>query len=155
MNEQQRAVVQQALDALGEIYWSNDTQWQSDRAKVAITALRQLLEQQPVQEPQAYLYKVDVSRTKDGECAKYDHPIYFPSEADASHYCWTINQAQPKDSIFVASCSYVKIATPPAQPAAWDYDALHGAWLFIGADLAGLKWEDFEAKLREKNGGKA
>jgi hypothetical protein len=34
-----------ALEALGEIEWSNNSQWQSDRAKVAITALRQALEQ--------------------------------------------------------------------------------------------------------------
>ena len=32
-----------ALDALGEIEWSNNSQWQSDRAKVAITALREAL----------------------------------------------------------------------------------------------------------------
>ena len=30
-----------ALDALGEIEWSNNSQWQSDRAKVAITAIKQ------------------------------------------------------------------------------------------------------------------
>lgn len=34
-----------ALEAFGEIAWSNNSQWQADRAKVAITALRQALEQ--------------------------------------------------------------------------------------------------------------
>jgi hypothetical protein len=45
-----REAMQMALEALGEIEWSNDSQWQSDRAKVAITALRQALEteQEPV-----------------------------------------------------------------------------------------------------------
>jgi hypothetical protein len=38
-------VMRQALEALGEIEWSNDSQWQSDRAKAAITALRAAIEQ--------------------------------------------------------------------------------------------------------------
>jgi hypothetical protein len=47
MNEQQRAVVQQALDAL-EVVW---------REHQAIDGLRQLLEQpEPVQEPQTFLH---------------------------------------------------------------------------------------------------
>jgi len=33
-----------ALEAFGEIAWSNETQWQSDRAKVAITAIKAALE---------------------------------------------------------------------------------------------------------------
>jgi len=33
-----------ALDAFGEIAWSNQTQWQSDRAKVAITTIQAALE---------------------------------------------------------------------------------------------------------------
>ena len=32
-----------ALEALGEIEWSNNSQWQSDRAKVAITAIKEAL----------------------------------------------------------------------------------------------------------------
>ena len=38
-----------ALEALGEIEWSNNSQWQSDRAKVAITAIKEALAQ-PQQE---------------------------------------------------------------------------------------------------------
>jgi hypothetical protein len=34
-----------ALDAFGEIDWSNNSQWQSDRAKVAIASLKEALEQ--------------------------------------------------------------------------------------------------------------
>jgi hypothetical protein len=33
----------------------------------------------------------------------------------------------------------------------WDYDTLHAAWHAVGADVAGLKWETFVAKLKEKN----
>jgi hypothetical protein len=32
-----------ALEAFGEIEWSNNSQWQSDRAKVAITAIKEAL----------------------------------------------------------------------------------------------------------------
>jgi hypothetical protein len=37
--------LKQALEALGEIEWSNNSQWQSDRAKVAITAIKEALTQ--------------------------------------------------------------------------------------------------------------
>ena len=40
-----REAMKLALEAFGEIAWSNNSQWQADRAKVAITALRQALEQ--------------------------------------------------------------------------------------------------------------
>ena len=42
-----------ALEAFGEIEWSNNSQWQSDRAKVAITAIKEALAQ-PEQEPVAF-----------------------------------------------------------------------------------------------------
>lgn len=48
-----REAMKQALEALGEIEWSNDSQWQSDRAKVAIAGLRQALETD--QEPVAWI----------------------------------------------------------------------------------------------------
>lgn len=35
-----REAAENALDALSEIEWSNDSKWQSDRARVAIIALR-------------------------------------------------------------------------------------------------------------------
>jgi len=44
-----------ALEALGEIEWSNNSQWQSDRAKVAIFAIKQAFAV-PVQE-NAMIYK--------------------------------------------------------------------------------------------------
>ena len=42
-----------ALEAFGEIEWSNNSQWQSDRAKVAITAIKEALAQ-PEQAPFGY-----------------------------------------------------------------------------------------------------
>ena len=38
------AILRQALEALEEIQWSNDSKWQSDRAKVAIAAIKERLE---------------------------------------------------------------------------------------------------------------
>ena len=43
-----------ALEAFGEIEWSNNSQWQSDRAKVAITAIKEALAESE-QEPVAYI----------------------------------------------------------------------------------------------------
>jgi hypothetical protein len=36
----------------------------------------------------------------------------------------------------------------PAAQRQWDYDTLHAAWHAVGADVAGLKWETFVAKLK-------
>ena len=44
--EKLEQAARQALEALGEIEWSNNSQWQSDRAKTAITALREALDRQ-------------------------------------------------------------------------------------------------------------
>ena len=38
-----RELMQQALEAFGEIAWRNNSQWQTDSAKVAINALRERL----------------------------------------------------------------------------------------------------------------
>ena len=50
-----RAAAQQALEALHEISWSNDTQWQSDRAADVIPTLRAALAQ-PEPEPVAWIH---------------------------------------------------------------------------------------------------
>ena len=41
--KEDEALLQQALDALFEIHWSNDSQWQSDRAGALIDALKERL----------------------------------------------------------------------------------------------------------------
>ena len=46
----EREALKLALDAFGEIAWSNETQWQRDRAKEAITTIKEALAQ-PEQEP--------------------------------------------------------------------------------------------------------
>ncbi len=47
-----REAAQQALEALFEIHWSNDSRWRADRAGTVIPALRAALAQQE-QEPVA------------------------------------------------------------------------------------------------------
>jgi len=51
-----RTAAQQALEALFEINWSNNSQWQSKRAESVIPALRSALAQQQEQEPVAHYY---------------------------------------------------------------------------------------------------
>ena len=51
-----------ALEAFGEIAWSNNTQWQSDRAKVAITAIKAALEAKD--EPVAWMFEYTDKRVK-------------------------------------------------------------------------------------------
>jgi hypothetical protein len=53
-----REAAQQALEALHEIAWCNDSRWQTDRAESVIPALRDALEQQE-QEPKAWMLTDD------------------------------------------------------------------------------------------------
>lgn len=124
----------------------------------AITAIKQALEQPeerytygtplldvftkpaPVQEPVAWMHVMDnteglkangkgiVSITQ-----KRKHPFGKPGVDFSKSYPVT---------------STPLYATPPAQPA-HDYDALYAAWLKVGADVKGLNWGDFVAKLKE------
>lgn len=72
-----REAMKLALEALGEIEWSNNSQWQSDRAKVAITALRKALEEK--REPlywsvaTGWVYDDDTSQERVDETAKQEH----------------------------------------------------------------------------------
>jgi hypothetical protein len=70
-----RQAAQQALEALHEIAWCNDSRWQTDRAESVIPALRDALEQQE-QEPVAWMVY-----TQDGKslCVT-DNPADFTDE---------------------------------------------------------------------------
>ena len=67
-----REAMKMALEAFGEIAWSNETQWQRDRAKKAITALKQALEQ-PEPEPVGLPEKI-YEFVPTPEPAKWHHP---------------------------------------------------------------------------------
>ena len=51
-----KEVLKQALEAFGEIEWSNNSQWQSDRAKVAITAIKEALAQPEQDYPENFIH---------------------------------------------------------------------------------------------------
>ena len=53
-----RELMQQALEALEAIAWSNNTTWQSQRAKIEVNAIRKALAQ-PEQEPVAWMHVMD------------------------------------------------------------------------------------------------
>jgi len=96
----------------------------------------QRLGQEIEQEPDKYLYRVDVSRRKDNTCTEHDHPIYFHSKADANNYCWTINQAPyPRNTIVVAKFVDIKIAPPPPQPEQEPVAWLDGPHLVVRSDM--------------------
>jgi hypothetical protein len=88
MNEQQRAVVQQALETLEEVVkycWLDMPSWCSDKINERIAALRQLLEQ-PVQEQLC------------------QHSRTISDGSPENEYCYDCKKA-------------IGLATPPAQPA--------------------------------------
>ena len=74
-----RAAAQQALEALHEISWSNDTQWQSDRAADVIPTLRAALAQ-PEPEPVAWTPAELAASLKRGEKWKLVEPAAEPVE---------------------------------------------------------------------------
>ena len=109
-----------ALEAMRGLYggWRCESAIKACEEALADHAMRetQRLGQEIEQEPDKYLYRVDVSRRKDNTCTEHDHPIYFHSKADANNYCWTINQAPyPRNTIVVAKFVDIKIAPPPPQ----------------------------------------
>jgi hypothetical protein len=117
MNEQQRAVVQQALEAFEHLHSTGDTQvFDMCYAPELIPALRQLLEQpEPVQEPQAFLHW-------------YDNAHWGNEDfKEGCHRSWN---------------AAIKYTTPPAQPA--DHgDELTIAYLdgvHTGKQIAKREW---------------
>ncbi len=91
MNELHKAA-EMALEALSEIEWSNNSQWQSDRAKVAITALREALAEQPAQqEPVANIRTWHKNGDQHAELWNWDRGI--ESLPDGEHDLYTRPQA--------------------------------------------------------------
>ena len=61
------------LDAFEEIAWSNDTKWQSDRAKVALNTFKEILVQ-PEEKPHPVHIGVDVTTEGTAVTAFYRKP---------------------------------------------------------------------------------
>jgi len=108
MNEQQRAVVQQALDAFEHLHSTGDTQvFDMCYAPELIPALRQLLEQ-PAQEPVAWVKQILDA-----------FPLFDDDGLDEEeHHCeWALQQDRKR--------LHAMLTTPLAQPEPdmyWDDD---------------------------------
>jgi hypothetical protein len=146
MNQQQRAVVRQALEALE--LTDNDAVYglyRDEKRQVldAITALRKLLEQpEPVQEPTRYQEVRDALEMLMRWQVKNVH-VWHNSAYD-----------------YAAAVLERHDTTPPAQPAAWvGLTDEEKEAIYRQADAE--NWHDqplleaVEAKLRKKNGGAA
>jgi hypothetical protein len=146
MNQQQRAVVHQALWVVRELMDGEHHTYEAiERADNAIFALRQLLEQpEPVQEPVAWAV------VGEGEWGEWVIGQQFETNNPPSHEYW-------KNRGYLLVPLYT---TPLAQPAAWvgltqrEWDDLwdehHDDY---GYQLSADGYERaIEAKLREKNG---
>jgi hypothetical protein len=142
MNEQQRAVVQQALEVLKRCQM-NEAYRNFEQESHTITALQQLLETEPVQsaergEPVAWIFKPN-------------RELLWPDEVERENPI----ELDEYEALYT---------TPPAQPAAWvgltDYEiglcsteaAMNRSQMVGGAVTFARA---IEVKLREKNGGKA
>jgi hypothetical protein len=107
MNEQQRVVVQQALEAL-----ENRCGMDAEEREELMPALRQLLEQQPVQEPKfaAYWAVTDM----EGKHIKVNIDTQRLEIYEEQRWAQANVQSNTK-----ATLVYITRTTPPAQPANW------------------------------------
>jgi hypothetical protein len=119
MNQQQRAVVQQALEAL-----ENRCGMDAEEREELMPALRQLLEAEPAQEPQAFLHW-------------YDNAHWGNEDfKEGCHRSWN---------------AAIKYTTPPAQPAAWvglTEEEIYAVRVPMSPEEIARA---VEAKLKEKN----
>jgi hypothetical protein len=128
-----REAMQMALEALGEIEWSNDSQWQSDRAKVAITALRQALETE-------------------------QEPVAWASSLDFDDDDQEIIPAKDKGKLGTSNCDIPLYATPKQWVGLADEEIQDLSYLSQKIDASNSEWFDrlefaraIESKLKDKN----
>jgi len=109
MNEQQRAVVQQALEVLRRCQM-NEAYRNFEQESHTITALQQLLEQQPVQEPKfaAYWAVTDM----EGKHIKVNIDTQRLEIYEEQRWAQANVQSNTK-----ATLVYITRTTPPEQPA--------------------------------------
>jgi hypothetical protein len=141
MNQQQRAVVQQALEAL-----ENRCGMDAEEREELMPALRQLLEQQPVQEPKfaAYWAVTDM----EGKHIKVNIDTQRLEIYEEQRWAQANVQSNTK-----ATLVYITRTTPPAQPAAWvglTEEEIYAVRVPMSPEEIARA---VEAKLREKNGG--
>jgi len=147
MNQQQRAVVQQALEFASDIERGK----YKGNAEEIIAALRQLLEQpEPVQEPLGYWNAVQGWVELPEEARKpiaWVYPEAIPAFLQGKP--WTAYGADGSGPNTDGVGRIPLYTTPPAQPAAW-------VGLTDEERQAATGWsvDHIESFLREKNGGK-
>jgi hypothetical protein len=159
MNQQQRAVVQQALDALeteAAIYREADPEdREPEYIWEAITALRQLLEQ-PVQEPVAWYRDEDGMRIYyDTKCWEDATPLYTtPPAQPTDHSEQHLDMVDHGDELTIAYLDGVHTGKKMAKR---EWIGLTNEECIEIAARGYPRWLEFaqavEAKLREKNGG--
>jgi len=126
MNQQQRAVVQQALEAFEHLHSTGDTQvFDMCYAPELIPALRQLLEQ-PVQEPEPACWQGDDCCPNRNACCDAQHCLFYSTPP-----------AQPADWVGLTDEEIIS-------------KALHLSGLGTSPDVLQFA-RAIEAKLREKN----
>ena len=144
----EREALKLALDAFGEIAWSNETQWQRDRAKEAITVIKEAL---------ANVATNDTSQERVYKTSEIVHePVAwrawvskFP-QGTGSDWVY-VTKPIMKDKIHNQPLyttppqrTWVGLTDDELQPIADEYRILFGSWV---KDFA----QAIEFKLKEKN----
>jgi hypothetical protein len=151
-----------ALEAFGEIAWSNETQWQSDRAKVAITAIKAALLSRSDEEAKDEPWE----KFCDSNCVWTDHhpdcklgkdepaAWMYPDDLKRFETSETFAQAYSIEMVSPTQGETVPLyTTPPQRTWVGLTDEERGEC--INANFGTGLWfmaKDIEAKLKEKNG---
>ena len=147
-----------ALEAFGEIAWSNETQWQRDRAKKASTALKQALEQ-PEPEPVAWAISFDgetpYTLWDGGDCALLDIEVQRHGGKARKMPLYTAPpKREPEPEPVIDKSAAIRIATSLGWTPKREWQGLTDEEKNVmtwGNDIYHIL-ELAEAKLKEKNG---
>ena len=137
-----------ALEALGEIEWSNKSQWQSDRAKVAITAIKEALDECDEDELIIQYHEATIKRLEKLLAQPEQEPVARVIDngtpEGATEWIPFTNRVEPLET------GDLLYATPPQRP----WVGLTDGELFEIMDKANTRYQAVQmtqAKLRELN----
>lgn len=153
-----KALIEQAFDALQEIAWSNDSKWQSDRAQSITEPLSEALAE-PVVEPAAYRYKY-LNHIGEEVWSLYPpllaqvletQALYASPTPPAEHLCkWPTCQTEEYQKNLADQIAQELVGEPPAEVPLTDDQYRPEFEAFVNAELGDVAVTDQERYISPK-----